>query len=107
MKMKKDVLLIHPSSNYKASSFPTGLFYLASFLSQECEDSDISIVNLPSQIGIPLTEEGLSIYEEKTISLLESKNFDFVGISCWTSILHLSSIHLARIIKAINIYHGL
>jgi len=100
--MKKKILLIHPSSYWKSTSFPTGLFYIGSFLSQQLKNYSIEIINLPTQVGIPLSEKGLTEYIEKSTFLLESKDFDYVGISCWTSNLFLSTLLTARIIKGIN-----
>ena len=102
MDMKKKVILIHPSSYWKSTSFPTGLFYIGSFLSQQLKEYEIELINLPTQVGIPLSEKGLNEYIEKSTSLLESKDFDYVGISCWTSNLFLSTLLTARIIKGIN-----
>ncbi|MHA1301580.1 MAG: B12-binding domain-containing radical SAM protein, partial [Candidatus Helarchaeota archaeon] len=100
--MRKKVLLIHPSTNFNCINLPIGLFYLGSYLKKQNEVKSLEIINLPTQIGIPLNEKGLHEYKEKIKKLLEKKDFDIVGISCWTSILYQSSVLTANIIKEIN-----
>ena len=97
-----DILLIQPSSHWRNVNFPTGLFYLGSFLGNLSSINEIEILNLPTQVGIPLTEPGLEEYIKKTEKILEAKNLEYVGISCWTSNLFQSSILTAEIIKKIN-----
>lgn len=100
--MAKKVLLIHPSAHWSNTNFPMGLFYLGSFLKSRALIDDLEILNLPTQVGMPLTDKGLDEYIERTKQLLESKDFDYVGISCWTSNLFQSSILMAKVIKEIN-----
>ncbi|MHA1385064.1 MAG: B12-binding domain-containing radical SAM protein [Candidatus Helarchaeota archaeon] len=98
----KKILLIHPSTNWKNITLPMGLFYLASFLEKQPAVKEVEILNLPTEIGVPANDQGLSDYKAKLTRILESREFDIVGISCWVSDLYLSSILTAEMVRSIH-----
>ena len=98
------VLIVYPSMYY----FPQYMervdikIPLLSLYSYIKPYFDAEMIDLEKEVGRPGTKLTIKRFENKVEKIFSQKNFDVVGISCWTSLSYLSTLAIARIAKRVN-----
>lgn len=99
------VLLIHPSALYapfwgQLLAIKAHLLDLFSYL--KYKGIDVAVLDLEIEIGRPETESERKAFREKAADLISQRDFDIVGISCWSSFNYLSTLVIADVCRSIN-----
>jgi len=96
------ILLIEPISKnigMYVPAYPLPIMEIASFLKSNSPKTEIRVISIPMDYGLPLTPEGRDrVYEELIKDLSEMKPKG-VGISCTAIAQAEETIHLCEIIK--------
>jgi len=100
-KRKSKILLVFPSRFYYPTSserveVKTSLLLLASYLGRYF---DIEYADFEISIGRPNTLIQVKRFERKVMEFLSGREFDILGISCWTSLSYRASVTTARICR--------
>lgn len=100
------LLLISPGNLY-APTWGTclhkgHLHLLYSHLLAKIPDLEIEHSDFEVMFGCPSCDTEVEVFKRKVQAFLEKKDFDFIGISCWTSLNYLASVFVAKLCKKIN-----
>lgn len=95
------ILLVFPSRFYYPTSserveIKTSLLLLASYLEP---DFEVDYEDFEITIGRPNSELQVKRYKRKVRECLADRDFDILGISCWTSLSYLATVATARICR--------
>jgi hypothetical protein len=98
-------ILIYPSQLYapnwgEHNIIKAHMINLYSFLKKN--KINVSLIDLENEIGRPKSEEEVRRFMWKFHKMISGFDFDFIGISCWSSINYLSSVMVADICKSVN-----
>ena len=98
---KSHVLLLTPPRFYPyikpVQQYSEGLLYIKAYLR---EDAIVDIRNLEIELGIPENEKQIErVLLGVTAIFSRMPQYDYVGISCYTSYHFLSTIAISKLVK--------
>jgi len=98
---KPRLLLVFPSRFYYPTSserveVKTSLLLLASYLSPYCS---VEYADFEITIGRPNSELQIKRFKRKVKGFLSNRDFDILGLSCWTSLSYTATVTTARICR--------
>lgn len=101
MSNKPKILLAYPScfrysEKVDSLDIKTSLLWLASYVKQFYP---VEYVDYELEIGRPATDTQIRRFERIVRNDLSSRDFDILGISCWTSLSYQSTLAVARICR--------
>jgi anaerobic magnesium-protoporphyrin IX monomethyl ester cyclase len=104
MKESKRLLIVYPSMYYyptfmESVDIKIPLLSLYSYIKPHFE---AEMIDLEKEIGRPGNKITIKRFENKVEKLLSERDFEIIGISCWTSLSFLSTLAVARIAKQVN-----
>jgi radical SAM superfamily enzyme YgiQ (UPF0313 family) len=99
------ILLIEPISKnigMYVPAYPLPIMEIASFVKSNSPETEIQVISVPMDYGLPLTPEGRDRVYKKLIGDLSEMRPKGVGISCTAIAQAEETIHLCEIIKEID-----
>ena len=103
----KRALLLYPSQLFCAdpTTYPvvvrTQLVKLYSYL-RAAGVPDVRVLDLELELGRPLSEESVALFLDGAQRLIGAEPYEFVGISCYTSVSYTATLEVARRLRQVQ-----
>src|SRR5579883_3260997 len=99
------LLLVNPSRFY-SDAWVYGelhhLFALFSYVRNRCPEVDVDVLDLEKELFTPADDDQVEEFLALARAALATRDFDVVGISCWSSLHYLASLEVARLCRELH-----